>query len=175
MRRQPAEDASQLSIEQELQVAMETINAFAGWVMNGDTKIATLSTTQVILAVFMAAQPLGRAWPVNSPLSTTALIAVIVFSVSFLVTIRYLGAALRPRLSTDPKLNHFAFPTVARVSVGALGNQATDSLVHQAWEQAHALSVIAVTRYRHFSRALTWAGLSVFSVLIWLVAASQIS
>lgn len=85
----PAEDASQLSMEQELQVAMETINAFAGWVMNGDTKIATLSTAQVILAVFMAAQPLSRAWPTNSPLSTTALIAVIVFSVFFLVTIRY--------------------------------------------------------------------------------------
>ncbi|MCA1673750.1 MAG: DUF5706 domain-containing protein [Actinobacteria bacterium] len=103
------------------------------------------------------------------------MIAVIAFAVSFLATVRYLGAALRPRLSTGPEMNHFAFPSVARVSIKSLGDEPPDSLVQQAWAQAHILSVIAVTRYRQFSRALTWAGLSVVSVLIWLVAAGQLS
>lgn len=171
---QPAEHASPLSAEQELHVALETINAFSGWVLNGDTKIATLSTAQVVLAVFMAAQPISRAWPVNSPPSAIALIALIVFAVSFLATIRHLGAALRPRLSTGPGLNHFVFPSVARVSTKALGDKSAASLLDQAWAQAHTLSVIAVTRYRHFSRALTWVGLSVLSALVWLLVAGQI-
>ena len=171
----PTEDANRFSTDQNLHVAMETIKSFSGWVMNSDTKIATLSTAQVILAVFMAAQPLDRAWPADSPWRTTALISVIVFTISFLATVRYLGAALRPRLSPGGELNHFAFPSVARASVVNLGHESTDSLIHQAWGQAHVLSVIAVTRYRQFSRALTWTGLSMVSILTWLVAAGQLS
>lgn len=171
----PTENANQPLTEQNLHIAMETFNYFAGWVMNSDTKIATLSTAQVILAVFMAAQPLDRAWPADSLPSTTALIAVIVFITSFLATVRYLGSALRPRLSAGTELNHFAFPSVAQASVVNLGLESTDSFVHQAWTQAHVLSVIALSRYRQFSRALAWTGLSVVSILIWLVAAGQLS
>lgn len=169
----PTEEVNQLSVEQNLHVAMETINSFAGWVMNSDTKIATLSTAQVILAVFMAAQPLGRAWPVDSPLRATALIAVLLFVISFLATVRHLGAALRPRLSPGPELNHFAFPSVARVSAENLGHEPPDCLARQAWAQVHILSVIAMARYRRFSRALTWTSLNVISVIIWLLTAGQ--
>lgn len=170
----PAEDFNQLPAEQQLSVALETVNAFAGWVMNADTKIATLSTAQILLALFMAAQPLSRAWTADSPFSKIALVALVIFVISFLAAVRHLGAALRPRLSTLPDLNHFVFPSVARVSSGVLGRVSTDSLVSQAWAQAHVLSVIAVVRYRHFSSALAWAGLSVLSVLVWLAAAGQI-
>lgn len=170
-----AEDFNQLPPEQQLNVALETINAFAGWVANVDTKIATLSTAQLLLALFMASQRLSLAWPANSPLTTIALVAQAIFVISFLVTVRHVGAALRPRLSTGPELNHFVFPSVARATTEVLGKESTDSLIRQAWGQAHALSVIAVARYRHFSKALSWAGLGVLAVLVWLVASSQIS
>lgn len=169
------EDFNQLPMEQQLNVALATTNSFAGWVTNVDTKVATLSTAEVVLALFMATQPLSRAWPVDSPLSTIALIALVFFVTSFLATVRHLGAALQPRLATGPDLNHFVFPSVARVSSGVLGHASMDSLVYQAWAQVHALSVIAVGRYRHFSRALVWAGLSIFSVLVWLLVASQMA
>lgn len=160
--------------EQQLNVALEAVKAFSGWVMNVDTKLGTLSTAQVVLALFMAAQPLSRTWPADSPLSKIALASVIIFTISFLATVRHLGGALYPRVSTGSKLNHFVFPSVARANVGALGDEPTDCLIRQAWAQAHALSVIAVARYRHFSRALIWSGVSVLSVVVWLIVAGQI-
>ncbi|MGH3980566.1 MAG: hypothetical protein ACRDRZ_16465 [Pseudonocardiaceae bacterium] len=131
-RMRPAEDFNQLSAEQQLNVALETINAFSGWVMNVDTKIAMLSATQVVLALFMAAQRLSRAWP-DSPLSKTVLVTLVIFVTSFLATVRHLGAALQPRLSTGPDLNHFVFPSVARVSAGALGKESTAVLDANSW------------------------------------------
>lgn len=164
----PAEDVNKLPVEQQLNVALETINAFSGWVINADTKIATLSTAQVLLALFMAAQPLSLKLSADSPLRKMALVALLIFAISFLAAVRHLGAALRPHLYAGPDLNHFVFPSVARVKADSLGRVPMNLLVHQAWTQAHALSVIAVIRYRHFSKALAWTGLNVLSVLIWL-------
>jgi hypothetical protein len=169
-----ARDLDRLPPDQQLKIALETINAFAGWVVNADTKIATLSTAQVLLAVFMATQPLDIAWPANSPTRMLALVALIAFVASTMTAVRHLGAALRPRMLTGTSLNHFVFPSVARVSPDQLGKASPEALIGQAWAQVHALSVIAVARYRHFSRALTWACLSVGSVVSWLFIVNQI-
>jgi hypothetical protein len=170
----PGENADSLTPEQQLNVALQTINAFAGWVANVDTKIATLSAAQVALTLFMATQPLSKVAD-GSPSAWFALAALFGFTVSVLATVRHLGAALRPQLGAATAVNHFMFPSVATTEPADLGEVSAGTLQRQAWTQAHTLSVIAVDRYRHFSRGLSWSGLSVVAVLIWLLSASGFS
>lgn len=161
---------NRLSCDQELGVALETVNSFAGWVANVDTKIATLSAIEIALALFMAAQPISGTVRVDTAPGWIGLVSVGAFAASFLASVRHLGSALYPRLTIGPGLNHFVFPSVAQVNATQLGKTSADMLLDQAWAQAHVLSVIALTRFRHFTRALSWAGVSIVSVLAWLVA-----
>jgi hypothetical protein len=160
-----------LTPDQQLNVALQTVNAFAGWVANADTKIATLSAAQVGLALFMAAQPVTEVVGQEGAAAWAGLATVVLFALSFLASARHLGVALHPRLSAGPALNHFVFPSVAPAHPGTLGGATAGELVDQAWAQAHVLSTIAVVRFRHISRALAWTGISVLAVLGWLVAA----
>jgi hypothetical protein len=157
-----------LTAVQQLDIALQTMNTVAGWVTNADTKIATLSAVQAGLALFMAAQPVAAVVGRGGVAGGAGITAITLFGVAFLASIRHLGEALRPRLSAGPALNHFAFPSVARAQPAALGHASADALLYQAWAHAHVLSVIAVTRFRHFSRALVWTGAGVLAVLGWL-------
>lgn len=160
-----------LSPAQQIAVALQTVDAFAGWVTNVDTKIATLAAGDVALALFVVTQGFSDVWPVRSALARVALVALAAFAVSSLAIARHLGAAMRPRLSGGPDPNHFAFPSVAGMNPASLGDDAASALLEQAWRQVHVLSVIAVARYRHFSRALAWTGVSALAVAVWQVAA----
>jgi hypothetical protein len=71
-------------------------------------------------------------------------------------------------------LNHFVFPSVALHAVSELGEDDPRVLLDQAWRQVHALSVIAVSRYRHFSQALRWTILSVLAAAIWIAVSGQL-
>jgi hypothetical protein len=162
-----------LTASQQLEIASTIIQEFRGWVTNVDTKIATLSAGQAALALYVVALYKPFTAP-QSPFAWLAIGALAVFLGMFAVATVQMVMAIRPRLATGPGLNHFVFPSVALHAVSELGEDDPRVLLDQAWRQVHALSVIAVSRYRHFSQALRWTILSVLAAAIWIAVSGQL-
>lgn len=162
-----------LTAGQQLEIASTIIQEFRGWVANVDTRIATLSAGQAALALYVVTLYRPFTAP-RSPFGWFALGALALFVGMFAFATVEIVMAVRPRLDTWPGLNHFVFPSVALHAVSELGEDDPRVLLGQAWRQVHALSVIAVGRYRHFSKALRWTILSVLAAAIWIAVSGPL-
>ncbi|WP_067071261.1 Pycsar system effector family protein [Carbonactinospora thermoautotrophica] len=160
-----------LTAAEELQIALETINAFTGWVHNADTKIGILAGVQVTLAVMVASQAEAAIEAANV-FGVAAWAVLLVFVACFAASAGYLGRALWPRLAVRGRPNRFAFPSLAACPPEELGQADPARLVAEAWEQAHTLSLIALAKFRYFGRALSWTGAALCCVLAWLATTS---
>jgi hypothetical protein len=162
-----------LTASQQLEIASAIIQEFRGWVTNVDTRIATLSAGQAALALYVVTlyRPFTAPRP---PFGWLAPGALALFVGTFAVATVEIVMAIRPRLATGPALNHFMFPSVAVRTAAELGEDDPGIMLDQAWRQVHALSVIAVSRYRHFSKALRWTILSVLAAAIWIAVSGQL-
>lgn len=163
----------ELSAVESLNVALQTVTIFHGYVQQADAKLATAATVHLGFTAVAATQAgsLGSAWT-NGPLPAVAsVIVVLLFAAGFLVAGHHLIAALRPRLTGPDGPNRFGL-----VRVG--GELWSDDAVRQqreAWSLISTLSDIALHKHERIRRSLPWMILMPIATVAWMVLAALAS
>lgn len=80
----------------------------------------------------------------------------------------HLVQAILPRGTPPPGRNRFAFPAVAKFRVRPQVGAAAEQMCDEAWALVGTLSVIALTKNRHITRAVWWLVVMTVTSMLWL-------
>ncbi|OUC99785.1 hypothetical protein [Streptosporangium minutum] len=160
----------ELSAVESLNIALQTITIFHGYVQQADTKLATTATVHLGFTAVAATQvgSLGNAWTNGLPMAAAAVIIVLLFTAGFLLAGHHLIAALRPRLAGPAGPNRFGL-----VRTGEVPSQADPAKQQrEAWALISTLADIALHKHNRIRRSLPWMILMPISTMVWLALAT---
>lgn len=155
--------------------AIVAIEQAGEWVRFADTKATILAAgVGVVLAVVAtSAADVGSA--IKAGGAGAWLVAVLgTATIAMLVlTIGSIARAIRPRIAIEyAHVNRFAWPSVAAHTEQELADRATSEPHADAWEQVHALSIIARSKFAACTSAITWFALLVLLSFLCVTAAA---
>ncbi|MGV9772050.1 hypothetical protein [Streptosporangium sp. NPDC003464] len=157
---------NELSAAESLNVALQTLTIFHGYVQQADSKLATTATVHLGFTAVAATQigSMGKAWTGGPPLAVAAVIVVLLFTAGFLVAGHHLVAALRPRLTGPAGPNRFGLVRTDGVPSPA------DAVRQQreVWSLISTLADVALHKHERIRRCLPWMVLMPIATVAWL-------
>ncbi|PZE86603.1 hypothetical protein EDF31_101616 [Curtobacterium sp. PhB142] len=172
-KRQPVESADE---KQAFEYAKLAVSETGAWIKNADTK-ATILAAGLGATATVTASRAAPTWALiagsNQVLSIAAVIAVSVFVVGAVGTVWCAVRTLIPRTNVSGGRNPFAWPSVASSFV-VDDSEFQKASAKQAWNQVHALALIAKAKYEAFALALRWFILTVIGAGVLVALASTV-
>ncbi|MGV9309528.1 hypothetical protein ACWDLG_39690 [Nonomuraea sp. NPDC003727] len=155
-----------MSAVESLNVALQTLTLFHGYVQQADAKLATAATIHLGFTAVAATQVggLGRAWASNPLLVVAAVIVVMFFAAGFLVSGHHLISALHPRLTGPSGPNRFGL--VRKIDVSSSASAAEQQ--REAWSLITTLSEVALRKHERIRNSLRWMVLMPIAIVAWL-------
>lgn len=169
----PDADVDSLTAQDDLVVALHSIDDFGRSIQGADTKAGAFAAVLgLMLGSLVNDIADGRAVLLASAnLHGAAGITFLVFMICMVGSGVALGLTQVPRLRTAVGRSRLAFPSFAKggdwapaVTRGRLNDE--------AWRQAEVLAGIAMTKFKYLRVALITTGVSVLGFLAWLVLCS---
>ncbi|MEU8039358.1 hypothetical protein [Streptosporangium sp. NPDC049078] len=162
----------ELKAVESLNIALQTLTIFHGYVQQADAKLATMATVHLGFTAVAATQAgdLGGAWKSGPPLAVATAILTVLFAVGCFVSGHHLVAALRPRLTGPAGPNRFGLirPTEVPSPAGAAEQQ------REVWSLISTLADIALRKHERIRRSLPWLALMPFATVAWLALTALI-
>ncbi|WP_326822852.1 hypothetical protein [Streptosporangium sp. NBC_01756] len=164
MARRKAND--ELNAVESLNISLQTLTIFHGYVQQADAKLATAATVHLGFTAVAVAQAgdLSKAWMSGPPMAVAAVILVLLFGAGCLIAGSQLIAALRPRLAGPAGPNRFGLVRADGVPspAGAARQQ------REAWSLISTLADIALRKHERIRRSLPWMALMAVTTVAWL-------
>ena len=174
-----------LSAQDELAVALHTIDDFGRSIQGADAKAGVLTAVLGLVVGSLVNEATGNraalfraSYALRVPGA-----AFVVFLVSLAVAGVALGMTQVPRLMTTTGSCRLAFPAAAHRGprpphalhqVPRTRSSVVD-LHDEAWRQAEVLATIAMRKFRHLRIALPSTGLCVAAFVCWLITSTPIT
>ncbi|MER5649226.1 hypothetical protein [Streptosporangium sp. NPDC002524] len=156
----------ELNAVESLNIALQALTIFHGYVQQADAKLATVATVHLGFTAVAATQAgdLGQAWRSGSPPAVAMVILVVLFAAGCLVAGHHLVAALRPRLTKPAGPNRFGLIRAAEVPSPASAAEQQ----REAWSLISTLADVALRKHERIRRSLPWMALMPFAIVTWL-------
>lgn len=160
----------QLTAQDDLVVALHAIDDFGRSIQGADTKAGALAAVLGLMIGSLVNDIAdGRAALLTGAhLRGASGVTFLIFMICMLASGVALGLTQVPRLRTTAGTCRLAFPSYARIGLGAR-TESCGRLNEEAWRQAEVLAGIAMTKFRYLRIALIATGASVVGFLCWLV------
>lgn len=162
--------------KQAFEYAKLAVSETGAWIKNADTKATILSAGLGITASVTA----GRAaavWQLitgsNLVLTVAAVLTTAAFITGAVGAVWFAVRTLIPRTNVSGGRNPFAWPSVAS-SFQENDEAFKDASAPQAWNQVHALALIAAAKYRAFAASLRWFILAIVGAGATVALASTV-
>lgn len=140
--------------------AIEALEQVANWVRFSDTKATVLTAGfGVVLTALVSNWETVTTAIALGGIGACVLVGITIASfIAGLLTLFWLILAITPRSTgSDPRLNRFAWPSLARTTPAEIAQHAkTVSIAEDAWRQAIGLAVIAERKFR-FTGLAVWS------------------
>lgn len=140
--------------------AIEALEQVANWVRFSDTKATVLTAGfGVVLTALVSNWRTVTTASNLGGVGAGVLIGIVIASfIAGLLTLYWLILAIAPRSTrSDPRLNRFAWPSLARTTAAEIAQHAkTVPVAEDAWRQAVRLAVIAERKFR-FTGFAVWS------------------
>ncbi|MEW1838729.1 hypothetical protein AB0392_12305 [Nonomuraea angiospora] len=162
-----------LSAVESLNIALQTLTLFHGYVQHADAKLAAAATVHLGFTAVAATQIDGlvKAWTSGPLLATVAVTLVMCFTAGFFLSGHHLISALRPHLTGPTGPNRFGLvQTAAAPSTADAAEQQ-----REAWSLISTLSDIAIRKHERIRRSLTWMILMLMAIVAWIALAALTS
>ncbi len=155
-----ARDAANDTVPPSNTGAIEALEQVANWVRFSDTKATVLTAGfGVVLTALVSNWKTVTTAITFGGVGACILIGIVIASfIAGLLTLYWLILAIAPRSTgSDPGLNRFAWPSLARTTPAEIAQHAkTVPVAEDAWWQAVRLAVIAERKFR-FTGLAVWS------------------